>query len=97
MIKRLLLSLSLLIFAPMAVMAQDEAVSYVEGTDYDLITPAVRTANPGEIEVVEFFWYGCGHCYNFEPLIGQWKKSLAEDVILNDSFSPSILIAGSNL
>ena len=31
---------------------------------------------PGKIEVAEFFWYGCGHCYTFEPVIGQWKKTL---------------------
>ena len=80
MIKSLLLSLSLLMFAPLAAMAEDAEKSYVEGTDYDLITPAVRTANPDKIEVAEFFWYGCGHCYTFEPVLGQWKKTLADDV-----------------
>ena len=35
--------------------------------------------------VLEFFWYGCGHCYNFEPLLTQWKKALPEDV----DFMPS--------
>jgi thiol:disulfide interchange protein DsbA len=82
MIKRLLLSLTLL--APLALWvvapgaaAQEE---YVEGKDYELITPAVRTANPDKIEVAEFFWYGCGHCYTFEPVLGQWKKTLPEDV-----------------
>ena len=59
--------------------------AYQEGTHYDLISPAVRTADPDKIEVVEFFWYGCGHCYTFEPMIGQWKKTLAEDV----DFRPS--------
>jgi thiol:disulfide interchange protein DsbA len=57
--------------------AQEE---YVEGKDYELITPAVRTADPDKIEVAEFFWYGCGHCYTFEPVLGQWKKTLPEDV-----------------
>lgn len=85
MIKNLLLSLSLLIFAPLAAMADDAEKAYVEGTDYDLITPAIRTANPDKIEVTEFFWYGCGHCYSFEPLIGQWKKTLAEDVYFQGS------------
>jgi len=80
MIKRLLLSLSLLAFAPMFTVAEDAAQDYVEGTNYDLITPAVRTADPGKIEVTEFFWYGCGHCYTFEPMIEQWKKSLPDDV-----------------
>ena len=80
MIKRLLLSLSLLVVTPLIAVAEEAAQSYVEGTHYDLITPAVRTADPGKIEVAEFFWYGCGHCYTFEPMIEQWKKSLPDDV-----------------
>jgi thiol:disulfide interchange protein DsbA len=80
MIKRLLLSLSLLVVTPLIAVAEDVAQSYVEGTHYDLITPAVRTADPDKIEVAEFFWYGCGHCYTFEPMIEQWKKSLPDDV-----------------
>ena len=85
MFKRFLLSLSLVLFTPLAAIAQDEATNFVVGTHFDLITPAVRTANPAKIEVVEFFWYGCGHCYNFEPLISQWKKTLGDDV----DFHPS--------
>ncbi|MDH5184167.1 MAG: DsbA family protein [Gammaproteobacteria bacterium] len=44
------------------------------------ITPAQPTSSGGKIEVVEMFWYGCPHCYNFEPHIKQWKKSLPKDV-----------------
>ena len=80
MFKNLLLSLSLLMFAPLLVSAQTAEKTYVEGKDYDLISPAVRTAHPDKIEVAEFFWYGCGHCYTFEPVLGAWKKTLAEDV-----------------
>lgn len=76
MLKNLMLSLSLLVFTPLLATAQN----YVEGENYDLISPPVRTADPARIEVVEFFWYGCGHCYNFEPLITAWKKTLADDV-----------------
>ena len=78
--KNLLLSLSLLVFAPLMATTQAVGETYVEGEDYDLITPPVRTANPDKIEVAEFFWYGCGHCYTFEPMIGAWKKTLPEDV-----------------
>jgi len=78
MLKNLILSLVVLFASPL--FAADEATVYTEGEHYDLITPAIRTANPDKIEVVEFFWYGCGHCYNFEPVIGQWKKSLPDDV-----------------
>ena len=78
MLKSLLLSLSVLFAGPL--FAADEVKTFEQGKHYDVITPAIRTANPDKIEVVEFFWYGCGHCYNFEPVIGQWKKSLGDDV-----------------
>jgi len=80
MIKRLLLSLSLAVFGLSCAAADDAAKTYVAGTDYDLITPPVHTLDPGKIEVAEFFWYGCSHCYAFEPLLEQWKKTMPEDV-----------------
>ncbi len=78
MLKCLLLSLAVMFASPLV--AAEEVKVYQQGEDYDLVTPAIRTANPDKIEVVEFFWYGCGHCYHFEPLISQWKKSLPDDV-----------------
>jgi thiol:disulfide interchange protein DsbA len=77
MLKRLLMSLMILAVLPLLAVAED---NYVEGTHYDLITPAMRTADADKIEVAEFFWYGCGHCYSFEPIVGQWQKTLADDV-----------------
>jgi len=59
--------------------------SFVEGTHYDVIAPTVRSRSSDKIEVVEFFAYSCGHCYNFEPLIEQWKKTLPEGVVLMPS------------
>ena len=78
MLKRVLLPVVLL-WASVTAFAQD-AQNWQEGTHYDVISPAIRTADPDKIEVAEFFWYGCGHCYTFEPMIGQWKKTLGEDV-----------------
>jgi thiol:disulfide interchange protein DsbA len=75
------LALALVLLAPLAASAQDAATTdWQEGTHYDLIVPALRTADPDKIEVVEFFWYGCGHCYTFDPLISRWKDTLGEDV-----------------
>ena len=88
MIKRLLLSLCLVAFAPWSTLAEEAAQNWVEGTHYEVITPAVRTADPARIEVAEFFWYGCGHCYTFEPMVEAWRKSLPEDV--NFQGSPAI-------
>jgi len=76
MLKNWILALSLLALAPVAALAED----WQEGEHYDLITPPLRSGNGDKIEVTEFFWYGCGHCYNFEPMITQWKKTLGDDV-----------------
>jgi protein dithiol oxidoreductase (disulfide-forming) len=35
----------------------------------------------GKIEVLEFFWYGCVHCYNLEPSVEKWEKTLPKDVL----------------
>jgi len=51
-----------------------------EGIDWIAITPPQRTAQPGKIEVLEFFSYGCVHCSNFNPLITTWEHGLASDV-----------------
>ncbi len=76
MFKRALMILSL-VLVPFAALAEE---AYEAGKDYDIISPAIRTADPSKIEAAEFFWYGCGHCYNFEPMLAQWKKTLADDV-----------------
>ncbi|MCG8324184.1 MAG: thiol:disulfide interchange protein DsbA/DsbL [Thiotrichales bacterium] len=34
----------------------------------------------GKIEVVEVFWYGCPHCYDFEPFLEDWLKNKPDDV-----------------
>lgn len=81
MFKRLI-ACTLLLLAPLA-NAQDS--QWEAGKDYDVISPAIRTADPDKIEVVEFFWYGCGHCYTFEPLVSRWKQDLGEDVVFKGS------------
>jgi thiol:disulfide interchange protein DsbA len=35
---------------------------------------------PGKVEVVEFFWYRCPHCYSLEPVLEAWVKKLPADV-----------------
>ncbi|MFV0278378.1 MAG: thiol:disulfide interchange protein DsbA/DsbL [Parahaliea sp.] len=76
MLKHLLLAFAMVALAPLAATAQE----WKEGEHYDPITPAIRTTSDDKIEVVEFFWYGCGHCYHFEPLVREWKKGLPDDV-----------------
>ncbi|MEP5765484.1 MAG: thiol:disulfide interchange protein DsbA/DsbL [Halieaceae bacterium] len=80
----LLTGLALLFLLPLGACAQDDKV-FVAGTDYDVIAPAMRARSDNKIEVVEFFAYSCGHCYNFEPLLDKWKEDLAEDVVVTGS------------
>ncbi len=74
MLKRLAMSL-FVFFA--AGLAQAEPTA---GVEYRLLSPAMATDVPGRIEVIEFFWYGCPHCYNFEPVLEPWVKKLPKDV-----------------
>ena len=52
------------------------AVTLKEGGNYKLIQPAVPPSSPpGKVEVVEVFWYACGHCYLLEPKLETWARS----------------------
>lgn len=47
-----------------------------EGKDYNRLGKPVSTDAPaGKVEVIEFFWYNCGHCHTFEPLFESWAKA----------------------
>lgn len=73
------------LFISLAACAQDDAPvtpAYEEGKHYFVLDEPVRTITPGKIEVTEVFWYGCGHCYTFEPVINAWEKTLGDDVEL---------------
>lgn len=46
------------------------------GVNYKPIVPAQPTDVPaGKVEVMEVFWYGCGHCYALEPYMTSWEKT----------------------
>jgi len=47
---------------------------------YTQVNPPQPVEANGKIEVLEFFWYGCIHCYNLEPHIETWLKTLPPDV-----------------
>ena len=50
------------------------------GKQYIELGSPVPVAQPGKIEVVELFWYGCPHCYQFEPNLQHWAAKLPQDV-----------------
>ncbi|QBQ54339.1 thiol:disulfide interchange protein DsbA/DsbL [Nitrosococcus wardiae] len=73
----LLLSLSLLLISPWVAAADS---TFTEGVHYKTVNPPLHPLQPGKTEVVEMFWYGCPHCYRFEPLLEQWAEAQPEQV-----------------
>lgn len=57
--------------------------SFQEGTHYDKLTLPLRTRYPGQVEVTEYFSYGCPHCKQFDPILTAWSANLPNDVIFN--------------
>jgi protein dithiol oxidoreductase (disulfide-forming) len=50
--------------------------AWQEGSNYTRIVPGQPTDVPaGQVEVLEFFWYACPHCFALEPMVETWKKS----------------------
>ncbi len=62
---------------------------------YKRIKPGIPTQSNDKIEVVEIFWYGCPHCYAFQPYAEKWQETLPADVefrrvpgVLNKNWIP---------
>ncbi|KVQ07616.1 thiol:disulfide interchange protein DsbA/DsbL [Burkholderia ubonensis] len=76
LLSTLLLSLSLA-----AGFAQAAPSAPVAGKDYEVMkAPQPVSAPAGKVEVIEFFWYGCPHCYEFEPTVEAWVKKQGDKV-----------------
>ena len=52
-----------------------------EGIEYKLVSPAQPTITKNKIEVVELFWFGCPHCYHFEPDLNKWLAKKPDNVV----------------
>ncbi len=57
-----------------------QAEDYEEGKSYSKLAKPVATQSGDKIEILEFFWYGCPHCFSFEPTLKKWKKNLPANV-----------------
>lgn len=58
---------------------------WVEGEHYQALNPPVAVGRGDDVIVTEFFWYGCGHCYTFEPMLTAWGKQLPEGAVVKPS------------
>lgn len=75
------------------------AAEPIEGKQFTRLQMPQPTEPNGKVEVIEFFWYGCPHCAEFEPLLQDWKKKMPADVsfrkvpaIFRDSWVPGARI-----
>lgn len=52
-----------------------------QGKDYNVL-PSPQPTSGSKIEVLEFFFYGCGHCYNLHTSLAEWEKKIPKGVEL---------------
>jgi len=78
MIKRWLAGFVLLSMVSGTAFAQ---LAFIEGKDYELIKPPVKTSLADKVVVTEIFWYGCPHCFRFEPYVERFAAELPAGVV----------------
>lgn len=58
----------------LGVMLAAQAQTIQAGKDYEVLTKPLAVDNSKKISVIEFFSYGCPHCYSFEAELSPWKN-----------------------
>lgn len=80
LIRTLLFSVSLAVVG--AGVAQASPAAPTAGKDYTVLkTPQPLDVPAGKIEVIEFMWYGCPHCNEFDPYLEKWLAAKPADVV----------------
>ena len=74
------LFVSALLFAA-SLLSLSAAQAQTVGKEYTLVEPPQASDSPGKIEVLEFFSYGCIHCYRLHPYVKQWAAKVPADVV----------------
>ena len=69
---------------PAAAAETSPAAAWQDGVNYTRIVPAQPTdVPPGQVEVLEFFWYACPHCFALDPAIEAWRKNKPAYITFN--------------
>lgn len=76
----------LMIFAALIISGTAFATAEL-GRDYKLLNLSQPTDSK-KIEVLEFFFYGCSHCFHLHTPLTAWEKTMPKDVEL--TFVPTI-------
>ena len=71
---------SIAAFAAALWLAAASGAALAQRPQYTLLNPPQPT-DSGKIEVIEFFWYACPHCYHLEPSVVAWQKTAPKDVV----------------
>ncbi|MDF1643549.1 MAG: thiol:disulfide interchange protein DsbA/DsbL [Pseudomonadales bacterium] len=61
------------------------AETYQAGVHYVEVPVQKNVARSDKIQVTEFFWYGCPHCFDFDPIVREWQATLADDIVFTHS------------
>lgn len=69
-----------LIGLSLALVAGSAAAQMRAGKDYKPLANPQAVETGEKIEVIEFFWYGCPHCFDLEPFLKKWTAKLPKDV-----------------
>lgn len=64
----------------LALIAGSAGAQMQAGRDYRTLANPQAVETGDRIEVVEFFWYGCSHCFDLEPFLKKWVAGLPKDV-----------------
>lgn len=64
---------------PFAATPENEA-GFVLGRDYTVLDAPIPTSTGASIEVREFFYYGCTHCFDLERAVNGWLRTKPKDV-----------------
>jgi len=78
--KRSMQILTFVLLMPLAFSSVAQIERFVAGTHYTELAAPVNTNDSSKVEVLEVFWYGCSHCFRFEPLVENWEASAPADV-----------------
>jgi thiol:disulfide interchange protein DsbA len=79
MFTRMLAMFAAAVLSLSALPALADSDSAFEGHDYTRLNDVQPVATGKKIEVLEFFWYRCPHCFQLEPALDTWLKTLPKD------------------
>jgi thiol:disulfide interchange protein DsbA len=84
-----------LIVALLMMCAVQVHAEVMAGRDYQVLKPTQPTSSGSKVEVLEFFFYGCSHCFHLHGPLSSWEKTMPKDVdlqyvpvIFRDSWEP---------